>query len=212
MLLEDYLKKIFDFELLKNPKAYFSRLISFPLVKTPLLWIFIISIISTFLTIFYIDLGFFPNFDDTSEYFLFLILGVLIEGVAFPILKITLLTSFHYLYVKIMRTTASYTSLFSMNTQIYLLLTFGYLLNSLASILLGYKVSPFNLNFIIQADGAPAILFNSIDLFSFLVIFLTIIGLQIVGRFSKVTSWTLAISLYILKISSLFLMYKLGIL
>lgn len=211
MLLENYLKKTFDFELLKNPKSYFSRLNSSPFVKTPLLWIFIICIISTLLTSFYIDLGFL-NFVDTSGNILFLVVGVLIGGVAFPIFKLTLLTTFHYFFVKIMKTTAPYTSLFSMNAQIYLLLTFGYLINSLASILLGFEVSLFSLNFIIQADGAQAILFNSLDLFSLLAIFLTVIGLQVVGRFSKFTSWVLAISLYFLEIMYLFSMYKFSIL
>lgn len=211
MLLEKQLKKTFDFELLKSPKSYFSRLNSSPFVKTPLLWIFIISIISIFLNMFYIGVGL-PYFVDTSRNFLFLVVGILIEGVAFPAFKIIVLTAFHYLFVKIMKTNASYTSLFSMNVQIYLLLTFGYLANSLASILVGFEVSPFSLNFIIQADGVQAVLFNNIDLFSFLSVFLTAIGLQIVGRFSKAASWTLVISLYSLKILYLFSMYKFSIL
>lgn len=208
MLLENYFKKTFDFELLKNPKSYFFRLNNSPYIKTPLIWIFIISIISALLTSFYIDL----KLADASESILFLIVGVLIGGGAFPIFKLILLTTFHYFFVKILRTTATFKLLFSMNTHIYLLLTFGYLINSLVSILFGFEISLFSLNFIIQADGVLAILFDSIDLFALLAIVLTAIGLQVVGKFSTIISWFLAISLYILEILYLFTMYKFNIL
>src|SRR5699024_64567 len=91
--------------------------------------------------------------------------------------------------------------LFSMKTFIYVIGLFGGILNGLIFLLAAGSSNAkdyTSLNSLVNMDGPLGRLLSELDIFTICVVILSAVGLNIVGKFSTKSAWSVMIILFIL--------------
>jgi Yip1 domain len=184
-----------------RPKEQFVKIVSNPIMATPLIVVTVIYIMASMVKALFIraeDLmlpGMTAQEADmvaaTAKAF------TAMSGFISPVFTILLTTIIYFIILKIARKNTTFKQLFSMNTYIFVVQAVGLLINSL-------------LMMVIDSSSGSAItslaLFNrdwsmlhALELFTIWKFVLTAIGFHLVGQLSKSTSIILVIVLFILQ-------------
>lgn len=202
------LKKPSIFGVIMNPTEQFTRLREKPVILFPLIIVTLLTLIGTYLMIQGVDFtADDPNMSGIPADELAMVetiakAGAVAMGIIVPIFAILISTVIYLIVAKIARSEVSFKQLFSLNTFIYFISAISLLLNGIAVFLTGAgeQVLFTSLNSIVDADGILGAFLNQIEVFSIWALILGAIGLQVVAKFSKVLSWSVVITLFVIGI------------
>lgn len=203
---ETVVKKPALFGMILEPRKQLERLKDNPKILVPFIIVTILTTIGMFVMMSQID--FIANDPELSkmpedELMLVTIMTQVIfaiTGIIVPAFSIAVSSLIYFIVAKIVKSEVSFKQLFSMNTFIYMISVFGLLVNAFAFFGMSnpdpdtYLTS---LNSMIGEKGALGALFLSIEVFSIWSMIITVMGLQIVARFSKGLSWGLIIGIFV---------------
>lgn len=184
--------------LVTEPSVLFSQLKQVPKVKAALFIVFILSFIDMFIGAFYVDGSIYSEvgIGEMGNMWLSLV-PMSIASVFGPILLLTVVTFVIWLITKVVKTAATFTQLFSMYTYIFLLVSFGQVLNTLIQAMVGAdgltKVT--SIGYLLGSDMSSSL--HLLEVFFIWEMILVGIGLQYTAGLRKKWAWVL-VGIYML--------------
>lgn len=194
------------FGMILEPQKQLTKLRENPKILFPFIIVTILTAIGMLIMMSQIDfIGNDPELGQMSEDEILIVTIITqvmfaITGIIVPAFSIAISSLIYFIVAKIVKSDVSFKQLFSMNTFIYMITVFGMLVNALGFFALSNpdpETYLTSLNSMINADGALGALFLSIEVFGIWSMIVTVMGLQIVAKFSKGLSWGLIIGIFV---------------
>lgn len=188
------------FGMILNPTEQFERIKERPLIWGAMAIVTILTMFGTWLMSLGIEMPEevkeMPGLEAVTQ------IGMVIVGLFTPILTVLISSFISWIIIKIARSEATFTQLFSMNTYIMLISALSLLFNGLLTPLLSGdgEIMFTSLGSLLSAEGAIAGLFDSLEVFTIWGVILSAIGLHKVGELSKGLAWTISIGFFIIGI------------
>ncbi|MCD8502412.1 MAG: YIP1 family protein [Bacillaceae bacterium] len=201
------LEKPSIFGMIVSPTEQFGKLKHNPKILVPLTVISIISLVSALILTFGMDMeqllgeGYEELVGPEESVFIIMVARIFssIFGLILPAIS-TVIAALIFLFIsKFTDSEVTFKQLFSMSIFVYLISSLGSLFHSVAVVTIDIDslVPLTSLQFLLGAEGIPAIILTIIEVFTIWHILLFAIGLKIVANFKSGLAWTMTIVYYI---------------
>ena len=201
------LEKPSIFGMILSPGEQLGKLKHNPKILVPLAVISIISLISALVVTFGMDMeqllgeGYEELVGPDGSVVIIMVARIFASfvGLIMPVIS-TVIAALIFLFIsKFTDSEVTFKQLFSMSIFVYFISSLGSLFHSVTVVTIDIEsVIPItSLQFLLEAEGKPAIFFSLIEVFSIWHIILFAIGLKIVANFKAGLAWTMTIVYYI---------------
>lgn len=188
-----------------SPRKQFQLIINTPLILKPLLIVSFITILSGIILFQGIDFSSESMFNDLSTRELFDIQSFNIMNSIFLVIGTMVAYGLiHFLAAKVVRSKVGIIELISMNAHIAIIPAIGLLINAIFFYFLkdSVSVSSFTtLGNLIKEDNLLKAALTNFELFMIWQFVLMALGLQVVGNFTKKSSWVIILLFFFMLVS-----------